>query len=337
MKSLASFNPILIAAATSCIGLTFSTGASASWLSDFTGINVDIPGRKFSVGAPNPQAIPQMLQHLPQDAANFFLSPGGPPLALFIRSAESQALPSARPIPSDLRQMLSPYFPPEILDTVRWTTQAESGVNLASSAERANGQIAAMTVNRVIVFRGPTEAQDYGYWAHELVHVSQYRNMGIEGFAAMYVGWGAQRIEDDAYAWQGHVIHEIQTSASDPTVSGTAQWQSAGSNTKSLTWSDFHDAALRAIPPAQCAHFKNIDSETLQVHNLCQITLRVVAMHAGAAFYGCMQAACYIPPDSCHLFRREGATAEIDTIDFRFGEDPNRGIGGIEPDCDDDE
>jgi hypothetical protein len=293
--------------------------APASWLSDITGINIDIPGQKFEIGTPNPAAIPQMLQNIPRDAANFFLSPGGPPLAFAIRQAEANALRSAKPIPDYIRQQLTPFFPPDILNAARWTTSAESGVNVASQLEQANGNIGAVTANSIIIFRGPSEAQNPIIWAHELVHVTQYRNMGVEGFAAMYAGWGAQKIEGDAYAWQDHVAQSLQTY--QPGMGPFAQqWVISGAP-RQLTWNDFHAAALRTIPAYQCVQHITLNSVSIQVQNICNIAVGVVAAHFGPYVVPCLGPDCLFPPNSGHVLTTSpgfALTQPIDSVDFQF-------------------
>ncbi|HSG65666.1 MAG TPA: DUF4157 domain-containing protein, partial [Gammaproteobacteria bacterium] len=49
------------------------------------------------------------------------------------------------------------------------------------------GAVRAVTLDNVILFAGADEASDATLWAHELYHVMQYRDWGIEGFAARYL------------------------------------------------------------------------------------------------------------------------------------------------------
>jgi hypothetical protein len=63
-----------------------------------------------------------------------------------------------------------------------------SGVSLATGILEANGNVNAITVDNIIIFQNDQDASDPGLWAHELVHVTQYRNMGIDGFAALCAG-----------------------------------------------------------------------------------------------------------------------------------------------------
>jgi hypothetical protein len=311
------------------LALDVAPPASASWLSDITGINIDVPAEKFEIGTPNLAAIPQMLQHLPQDAANFFLSPGSSPLAFLIRQTEASAASSAQPIPADIRQLLAPYFPTEILESARWTTADQSGITLAAELERANGDIGAVTANNIIVFRGPTEAGEFSLWAHELVHVSQYRNMGIEGFAAMYAGWGAQRIEGDAYAWQNHVTQEVQMMLASRNVQGNngpfpnraPQWIVRGPGARAMTWQDFHEAALRTIPPRHCIEGGNVDSRTLDLHNICPIGVVITRVHVGPDAFPCALTTCFYPAGDRHNLRaRWPLDWKARAVEFQFTE-----------------
>jgi hypothetical protein len=307
---------LMFAAAIMCV----SCPAPASWLSDITGVNIDIPGQKLEIGTPNPAAIPQMLQNLPRDAANFFLSPGGPPLAFAIRQAEANAMRSAKRMPDYIRQQLAPFFPPVILDGALWTTSAESGVNVASALEQANGAIGAITANRIIIFRGPSEAQNPIIWAHELVHVTQYRNMGVEGFAAMYAGWGAQQIEGDAYAWQGHVAQSLQANQSPGYGPFSQQWVINGTP-RPLTWNDFHAAALQTIPAYQCVQHATLNALAIQVQNICNIGVVVVGVHFGPYAAPCSGPICVFPPNSSHVLTASpgfALTQPVDSIDFQF-------------------
>jgi hypothetical protein len=66
--------------------------AHASWLSKITGIHINPSAGHFYVEAPQPQAIPEMLQNLPKDAAQFLLNPTGSALAEAIRISRNQAI-----------------------------------------------------------------------------------------------------------------------------------------------------------------------------------------------------------------------------------------------------
>jgi len=116
---------------TAVLGI-FANHANASWLSDITGVDVNVPAGRLSVHQPHPEHIPQAIQNLPRDAINF-LNPVGNQMAFLVREANAQASGSAEPIPSNIRSTLAPFSPPDILNRARFTTSARSGLNLAST------------------------------------------------------------------------------------------------------------------------------------------------------------------------------------------------------------
>ena len=192
------------------LGSSIFGRGSASWLSNITGVDFNIPAGTLQISQPHPENIPQALQNFPRDAMNF-LSPAGDALAFAIRHANVQASGSAMPIPSNIRAILVPFFPPDILDRARFTTRGRSGISIATITLENGGNVDAITVDNIIVFDNDNYASQPDLWAHELVHVTQYRNMGVDGFAAMYAGPGAQTIENDAYAYQDHVAQLLAT------------------------------------------------------------------------------------------------------------------------------
>jgi hypothetical protein len=177
-----------ITAVLTMIGL-FSTQSQASWLSDALGVNIDPWAGKFQIGMPQRgraiQQLPGVIQRLPQDAANL-LNPMGLALAASVRQAEAQASYGARPIPFDVYQQLQPFFPPDVLQSVRFNTFDSTRITLDSAVMLLNNDVAAITLNSIVVFRGENEAQNSVVWAHELTHVLQYRARGIDTFANTY-------------------------------------------------------------------------------------------------------------------------------------------------------
>ena len=172
--------------------LLCAENAQASWLSKITGIDINIPAGTISFSTPQPQAIPDMLENLPKDVLEL-LNPYGLKLAFLIREAQAQARNGAQPIPPNIRSLLSSFFPAYILDKVRWTVYDANRITLDSLILGSNCsdlnlpfnidcKMGAITLDDVVVFRGAAGAQNYVSWAHELVHVSQYDSMGIDGF-----------------------------------------------------------------------------------------------------------------------------------------------------------
>jgi hypothetical protein len=172
--------------------LLCAENAEASDLSKITGIDINIPAGTISFSTPQPQAIPDMLKNLPTDVLEL-LNPYGLKLAFLIREAQAQARNSAQPIPPNIRMLLAPFFPTYILDKARWTVYDANRITLDSLILGSDCsdlnlpfnidcKMGAITLDNVVVFRGAANAQNYVSWAHELVQVSQYDSLGIDGF-----------------------------------------------------------------------------------------------------------------------------------------------------------
>jgi hypothetical protein len=115
--------------------------------------------------------------------------------AALIRSRDG-VQDSALPIPDNIRKELLDFYPAELLDKVRYTVGDVTPDGLAGFAIR-NGNAAAVTLIDTIVFKNETHVQNLALWAHELRHVEQYEEWGVDGFAARYAfGWAD--VEADA-------------------------------------------------------------------------------------------------------------------------------------------
>jgi hypothetical protein len=159
---------------------------------------------------PDPSAaVRGLLQSLPPDVAQALLDQAGTTLVLAIRQAHAEAAPAARPMPPQLRQMLAPYFPADVLATVRFTTNARSGAGLQTLLMQRNAHVAAVTVDDIIVFRSDEDAANPCLWAHELVHVQQYGAMGVERFAFLYA-IRFNDIESPAYEYEQTVCERLK-------------------------------------------------------------------------------------------------------------------------------
>ena len=89
-------------------------------------------------------------------------------------------------MPPQIRAALDSYFPAEILDKARWTTTG--GISLDGVLTDWFALDGAITLGEVIAFTDAAEAQeDVELWAHELTHVIQYEQLGIDTFAYEYV------------------------------------------------------------------------------------------------------------------------------------------------------
>jgi hypothetical protein len=229
-----------------CLAL-FSTQVNASWFSDLTGVNIDLAAGRVQVGRPDPagaiQRFPDVIRRLPQDMANVVNLPGAA-LAVAIRNAKAQASNGAIPIPQQIRQILQPYVPAEILNSVRVNINARS-LSLNSAVMMLNRDVEAITLEDVIVFDTYQHMQnDYITWAHELTHVMQYRARGVETFANMYVT-NSWVLENEAYNRAGWVAQQVsqQGQMGQPALQSSQSFSYYGINgafyiADGTTWQD---------------------------------------------------------------------------------------------------
>jgi hypothetical protein len=126
-----------------------------------------------------------------------------PLLAAWIATARDAAkAEGVEPIPAPIRAALTGYVPEHTLQRVRWR-KGGSDLSLPQSVIRF-GHVPAMTVDDVIVFQDRRAAlEDPKLWAHELKHVMQFAEWGVDGFAARYLR-DYEAVERDAaeFRWQ---------------------------------------------------------------------------------------------------------------------------------------
>ena len=98
------------------------------------------------------------------------------------------------------RAALAGYVPDAVLDRVRWREGA-SELSLPQSVINF-GDVPAMTLVDVVVFQDRRVAlEDPKLWAHELFHVMQFAEWGIEDFARRYIS-DYQAVEDPAWEFR---------------------------------------------------------------------------------------------------------------------------------------
>ena len=126
-----------------------------------------------------------------------------PLLASAIVSARDAAKAAGvEPIPSDIRAALTAYVPDEVLTRVRWRVGGDM-VSLPPQL-MGFGHVPAMTLDDVVVFEDRQAAlTDPKLWAHELKHVMQFADWGVDGFAARYLAdYEAVEAEAAEFRWQ---------------------------------------------------------------------------------------------------------------------------------------
>lgn len=103
-----------------------------------------------------------------------------------IESRNSAQRAGVQPIPKQVRDQLQLFFPPEILDRVRYRVGARGALDVQRFSFDTGA--AAVTLGNVIVFDDKQSSEsDVCLWSHELEHVIQYKNLDIDGFAQRYM------------------------------------------------------------------------------------------------------------------------------------------------------
>src|SRR5262245_15404726 len=111
----------------------------------------------------------------------------GVPLAIGARQAVELYQDRAKPIPADIRFYLIGVFSKEILDRAQFVLDEKVGSHgIINKFQEACADNHAVTADNIIVFAKPPSSKDLWFWAHEMQHTVQYKNLGIDGFAATY-------------------------------------------------------------------------------------------------------------------------------------------------------
>jgi hypothetical protein len=111
----------------------------------------------------------------------------GVPLAIGARHSVALYQDRAKPIPADIRFYLTGVFSKEILDRAQFVIDDNVGSHsIINKFQEACADNHAVTADNLIVFAKPPSSKDLWFWAHEMQHTVQYKNLGIDGFAAKY-------------------------------------------------------------------------------------------------------------------------------------------------------
>ncbi|MBN3865504.1 DUF4157 domain-containing protein [Pseudomonas frederiksbergensis] len=128
-----------------------------------------------------------------------------PALALWLTQARAEAANAGvQPVPLHIREQLLRWYDPGVLDAARYKV-SDNGQFSTATAMLQNPDVGAVTLIDIILFRdAQTAEQDIALWAHELKHVQQYQEWGVEGFAQRYTQ-DFNAVEAPAYAIQAEV------------------------------------------------------------------------------------------------------------------------------------
>jgi hypothetical protein len=121
-------------------------------------------------------------------------------LAQWITESRREVIEAGtRPVPPQIIQALSGYFPADLLQQMRYRSGHTTAASLPGLAFQY-GDVSAVTLVDVVMFEREADAQqDLKLWAHELTHAMQYRRWGVDGFAARYVA-DSNSVEREAYS-----------------------------------------------------------------------------------------------------------------------------------------
>jgi hypothetical protein len=111
----------------------------------------------------------------------------GVPLAIGARQAVALYQDRAKPIPPDIRFYLTGVFSKEILDRAQFVIDDNvDSHSIINKFHEACGDNHAVAADNIIVFAKSPSSKDLWFWAHEMQHTVQYKNLGVDGFAAKY-------------------------------------------------------------------------------------------------------------------------------------------------------
>ena len=125
------------------------------------------------------------------------------PLAAAIRDARSKFDAQAKPLPPEVIELLAPVVPMPLLQRARYA-RGDLKISLPSVINAGQKMFAgvdhAVTVDDIIVFSkvpGADSEADLVWWAHEIHHVHQYMQWGVDQFAFNYLKHSG-RVESEA-------------------------------------------------------------------------------------------------------------------------------------------
>ena len=153
------------------------------------------------------------LEHLLGPVPDGLYQIAAPALALWLSQARTEAANAGtQPVPPHIREQLLRWYDPAVLDAARYKVSDNEHFS-AATAMLQNPDIGAVTLIDIIIFRDAQAAeQNTALWAHELKHVQQYQEWGVDGFAQRYTQ-DFNAVEAPAYAIQAEVRRAVREGA----------------------------------------------------------------------------------------------------------------------------
>lgn len=142
--------------------------------------------RRLSRGVSLEKAADYWLSAADERQSSGNLRGSGTALAVAIRLGRLEAnRAGVQPVPRGLKRRFRQHFDEAVLDQARWTV-AKPQSRLGRVLARWPVEEGAVTLGNIIVFKTESGSSNPRLFAHELAHVEQYRELGIEEFARRY-------------------------------------------------------------------------------------------------------------------------------------------------------
>ena len=139
-----------------------------------------------------------------------------------IQSRDEALADGVESIPATVRSSLSGYVPEDVLNRVRWRVGGGGQLSLQQNSFYF-AETSAVTLDYVIVFREESDVlDDVELWVHELKHVIQFMEWGIEEFAARYL-LDYESIESEASRYRWDWVFREQARAKRISAGGTSR------------------------------------------------------------------------------------------------------------------
>ncbi|MES2478488.1 MAG: hypothetical protein V4561_05350 [Bacteroidota bacterium] len=158
------------------------------------------------------------------------------PLAAAIRAAKERYSSSARPLPDDVKNALRNYFSQTTLDNARYAigkVEITLPNFIGQGAKFMGNDGYAVTVDNIIVFNSDpgSYSSNANWWAHEITHVQQYEQLGIETFSFNYIRDFGRSLESEAVNNANRITNSSYSASSSFIKVGSFDMSGAQSTT----------------------------------------------------------------------------------------------------------